>query len=105
MENLLLQSYWFQHSDSTERDVRIMKKRSFILSDLLKGCLQRLDYNVLVPFLQVFFHKFNTYVCFLFQIRQSYEKERLIQKRVDKIFFAKNNSIYDSVNIDWVLQM
>ncbi len=42
-----------QHSDSTERDVRIMKKRSFILSDLLKGCLQRLDYNVLVPFLQV----------------------------------------------------
>ena len=26
-----------QHSDSTERDVRIMKARSFILSDLLKG--------------------------------------------------------------------
>ena len=25
-----------QHSDSTERDVRTMKKRSFILSDLLK---------------------------------------------------------------------
>ena len=30
-----------QHSDSTDRDVRIMKKRSFILSDLLKGCMQR----------------------------------------------------------------
>jgi len=29
-----------------------MKKRSFILNDMLKGCLQRLDYNVLVPFLQ-----------------------------------------------------
>ena len=42
-----------QSSDSTERDVRIMKKRSFILNDLLKGCMQRLDYNVLVPFLQV----------------------------------------------------
>ena len=41
-----------QHSDSTDRDVRIMKKRSFILSDLLKGCMQRLDYNVLVPYLQ-----------------------------------------------------
>jgi len=41
-----------QHSDSTDRDVRIMKKRSFILNDLLKGCLQRLDYNVLVPYLQ-----------------------------------------------------
>jgi len=41
-----------QHSDSTERDVRTMKKRSFILSDLLKGCMQRLDYSVLVPYLQ-----------------------------------------------------
>merc|ERR1719346_957350 len=41
-----------QHSHSTDRDVRIMKKRSFILNDLLKGCMQRLDYNVLVPYLQ-----------------------------------------------------
>jgi len=40
-----------QHSDSTERDVRMMKKRSFILNDLLKGAMQRLDYNVLVPYL------------------------------------------------------
>ena len=40
-----------QHSDSTERDIRMMKKRSFILNDLLKGCMQRLDYNVLVPYL------------------------------------------------------
>ena len=41
-----------QHSDSTDRDIRTMKKRSFILNDLLKGCMQRLDYNVLVPYLQ-----------------------------------------------------
>lgn len=41
-----------QHSDSSDRDVRIMKKRSYILSDLLKGCMQRLDYNVLMPYLQ-----------------------------------------------------
>merc|ERR1719331_982500 len=41
-----------QSLDSTDRDVRVMKKRAFILNDLLKGCLQRLDYNVLVPFLQ-----------------------------------------------------
>merc|ERR1719397_2005944 len=27
-------------------------KRSFILNDMLKGCMQRLDYNVLVPYLQ-----------------------------------------------------
>ncbi len=30
-----------QHSDSTDRDVRVMKKRSFVLNDLLKGCMQR----------------------------------------------------------------
>ena len=41
-----------QHSDSTDRDIRTMKKRSFILNDLLKGCMQRLDYHVLVPYLQ-----------------------------------------------------
>ena len=41
-----------QHADSTDRDVRVMRKRSFILNDLLKGCMQRLDYNVLVPYLQ-----------------------------------------------------
>jgi len=40
-----------QHSDSTDRDVNTMKKRSFILNDLIKGCMQRLDYNVLVPYL------------------------------------------------------
>jgi len=34
------------------RWLRVMKKRSFILNDLLKGCMQRLDYNVLVPYLQ-----------------------------------------------------
>ena len=33
-------------------DVRIMKKRSFILNDFLKVCRQRLDYNVLAPYLQ-----------------------------------------------------
>ena len=26
-----------QHSDSTDRDVRVMQKRSFVLADLLKG--------------------------------------------------------------------
>jgi transcriptional regulator ATRX len=40
-----------QHSDSTDRDVNMMKKRSFLLNDMLKGCMQRLDYNVLVPYL------------------------------------------------------
>ena len=38
-----------QHADSTDRDVRIMKKRSFILNDLLKvifGLVQRLATSI-----------------------------------------------------------
>ena len=44
-----------QHSDSTDRDVRIMKRRSFILNDLLKGCMQRWGcYYKLPKFKQAF---------------------------------------------------
>lgn len=41
-----------QHIDSTEYDVQIMKKRVHILHKLLKDCIHRRDYNVLVPYLQ-----------------------------------------------------
>ena len=41
-----------QHEDSTEYDVKIMKKRVHILHTLLNGCVHRCDYNVLVPYLQ-----------------------------------------------------
>ena len=41
------------HSDLTDRDIRIMKKRSFILNDLLKRCMRCLDYNVHAPYLQL----------------------------------------------------
>ncbi|CAF0808549.1 unnamed protein product [Brachionus calyciflorus] len=36
-----------QHRDSTEADVRYMKKRAHILHNLLDGCVQRKDYNVI----------------------------------------------------------
>ncbi|KAH8267177.1 hypothetical protein KR026_001972 [Drosophila bipectinata] len=40
-----------QYTDSTERDLRLMKHRSHILHKLLEGCIQRRDYSVLAPYL------------------------------------------------------
>ncbi|GAB6019496.1 hypothetical protein CHUAL_001073 [Chamberlinius hualienensis] len=40
-----------QHNDSTLSDVRLMKHRAHVLFNLLGGCVQRKDYNVLTPFL------------------------------------------------------
>lgn len=40
-----------QHSDSTSKDVQVMKKRAHVLHDLLGGCVQRRDYSALVSFL------------------------------------------------------
>ncbi|XP_068157682.1 transcriptional regulator ATRX homolog [Drosophila tropicalis] len=40
-----------QYTDSTERDLRLMKHRSHILHTLLEGCIQRRDYSVLAPYL------------------------------------------------------
>lgn len=36
-----------QHVDSTDRDVRLMKKRAHVLHELLAGCVQRKDYTFL----------------------------------------------------------
>lgn len=41
-----------QHIDSTDYDVKVMKKRVHILHKLLNDCIDRRDYNVLVPYLQ-----------------------------------------------------
>lgn len=40
-----------QYTDSTERDIRLMKHRSHILHNMLEGCIQRRDYSVLAPYL------------------------------------------------------
>ncbi|XP_061391965.1 transcriptional regulator ATRX homolog, partial [Musca vetustissima] len=40
-----------QYTDSTDRDIRLMKHRSHILHKLLEGCIQRRDYSVLAPYL------------------------------------------------------
>lgn len=40
-----------QYTDSTERDIRLMKHRSHILHKMLEGCIQRRDYSVLAPYL------------------------------------------------------
>ncbi|XP_047997562.1 transcriptional regulator ATRX homolog isoform X3 [Leguminivora glycinivorella] len=40
-----------QYTDSTERDISIMKRRSHVLHTMLDGAVQRRDYGVLAPFL------------------------------------------------------
>ncbi|XP_026482209.1 LOW QUALITY PROTEIN: transcriptional regulator ATRX homolog [Ctenocephalides felis] len=40
-----------QYTDSTPRDIEIMKRRSHVLHKMLDGCVQRRDYSVLAPFL------------------------------------------------------
>jgi transcriptional regulator ATRX len=40
-----------QWKDSSERDVKIMKRRAHVLHCKLEGCVQRLDYSVLIPYL------------------------------------------------------
>ncbi|KAG7301961.1 hypothetical protein JYU34_013405 [Plutella xylostella] len=40
-----------QYTDSTDHDIRIMKRRSHVLHKMLDGAVQRRDYGVLAPFL------------------------------------------------------
>lgn len=40
-----------QYTDSTERDITVMRRRSHVLHKMLDGLVQRRDYNVLAPFL------------------------------------------------------
>ncbi|XP_052741956.1 transcriptional regulator ATRX homolog isoform X1 [Bicyclus anynana] len=40
-----------QYTDSTEHDIRIMKRRAHVLHKMLDGSVQRRDYGVLAPFL------------------------------------------------------
>lgn len=40
-----------QHSNSTQRDVQLMKKRAHVLFKTLDGCVQRRDYSCLTQYL------------------------------------------------------
>ncbi|XP_054270092.1 transcriptional regulator ATRX homolog isoform X2 [Macrosteles quadrilineatus] len=40
-----------QFVDSTDHDVKLMKRRAHVLHKMLEGLVQRFDYNVLTPFL------------------------------------------------------
>lgn len=40
-----------QYTDSTERDILVMRRRSHVLHKMLDGIVQRRDYSVLAPFL------------------------------------------------------
>jgi len=62
-----------QYTDSTQRDIQIMKRRSHVLHKLLNGCVQRRDYNVLAPFLPpkheyVVFIRLTELQCILYKV-------------------------------------
>lgn len=40
-----------QYKNSTDHDIRIMKRRSHVLYKLLQGCIHRADFTVLQPYL------------------------------------------------------
>lgn len=40
-----------QYTDSTPRDIEVMRRRSHVLHKLLDGVVQRQDYSVLEPYL------------------------------------------------------
>ncbi|ODM96602.1 Transcriptional regulator ATRX [Orchesella cincta] len=40
-----------QHADSTDSDVKTMKRRAHVLHGKLEGCVQRCDYLILAPYL------------------------------------------------------
>lgn len=72
-----------QHRDSTEADVRLMKKRAHVLHNLLDGCVQRKDYDIIRTLLP----PKNEYVML---IRLS-EKQRILYKQyLEEIRGIKN---------------
>lgn len=40
-----------QYNDSTDLDIKVMRRRAHVLHNMLEGCVQRRDYSVLAPFL------------------------------------------------------
>jgi transcriptional regulator ATRX len=40
-----------QYTDSTDYDIKVMKRRAHVLHKMLDGCVQRRDYSVLAPYL------------------------------------------------------
>lgn len=72
-----------QHRDSTEADVRLMKKRAHVLHNILDGCVQRKDYDIIRTLLP----PKNEYVLL---IRLS-EKQRILYKQyLEEIRGIKN---------------
>ncbi|XP_039948110.1 transcriptional regulator ATRX homolog [Bactrocera neohumeralis] len=70
-----------QYTDSTERDIRLMKHRSHILHKMLEGCIQRRDYSVLAPYLPPK-HEYTVYTTLSDLQQQLYEYYMTTQRDV-----------------------
>lgn len=71
-----------QYADSTMYDMRLMKHRSHILHKLLEGCIQRMDYSVLAPYLPPK-HEYVVYVTLSEIQKKVYEFYMQEQKRLN----------------------
>lgn len=91
-----------QYTDSTQRDIQIMKRRSHVLHKLLDGCVQRRDYNVLAPFLPpkhefVLFIKLSDLQIKLYKVRINYSIH---------IFFSYiSNNFFMFFSIIWKINL
>lgn len=67
-----------QHADSTDYDVKIMKRRAHVLHRKLEGCVQRCDYSILAPYLPPKYE-------YIINIKLSDKQEALYKKYLNTV--------------------
>lgn len=74
-----------QHADSSDADVRFMKKRAHVLCEHLKGTVQRKDYTVILPYLP----KKHEYVLYinLTELQQALYRKYLESAEIQKLLY------------------
>ena len=81
-----------QNADSSHYEVQLMKKRIHVLSQMLKGCIHRQDYQVLVPYLQP---KYEYVLCVKLTKEQIHLYQHYLKFFVDKTDRAHKNFLRD----------
>lgn len=67
-----------QHADSTDNDVKTMKRRAHVLHRKLEGCVQRCDYLILAPYLPPKYE-------YIINIRLSERQEQLYKHYLEHV--------------------
>lgn len=67
-----------QHSDSTDHDVQVMKRRAHVLHRKLECCVQRFDYSILAPYLPPKYE-------YIINVKMSEKQERLYKHYLENV--------------------